>query len=497
MGGSGERWQVGSLAEPVLIVAPDGASLQNLHRSLESPNTLLLSATSSDSALALARKYQPKVAVIDLAFDSRVGLTLCGAIKRNPALPFMAVLLIGNPSLEETAEYRRLLRRPGVFAVSEFAVEGELAGRVQNMINLTRGIRGSPVAIQPSDPVPQKFNHLVGRSPGMLRVYNLLSNAAPTDCSVLILGETGTGKELAARTLHELSDRRRGPYVAVNPAAFNENVVESELFGHEHGAFTGAIKRRMGCLERASGGTLYLDEVDSVPLPVQIKLLRALQERHFERVGGEESVPADFRLVASATGLGQLRSAIGSNAFRSDFFYRLHGVVVPLPPLRERLEDIELLVQHFLERLALKYARPLRLGPHALEPLMRYSWPGNVRELERAVESSVVLSPTDLIESIPLFESGGMSEAVSTIAAADVVVREESGEPITYQMFMERQRASETEFFRRLLEKCSDRREAVRRSGLSRATFYRRLRELGLSGRNPGEGSGGQSLNDD
>jgi two-component system response regulator HydG len=471
--------------EPILIVAPDGASLQTLHRLLESPNTMLLTAHSSDSALTLIRKYQPKVVVIDLAFDSQVGLVLCAALKQQPERPFTAVLLIGAPSLQETAEYRRLLRRPGVFAVSTYAAEGELAGRVQSMINLARGIRQSPVAIDPSDTAPGRFNRLIGRSAAMLRVYSLLNNAAPSDCSVLILGETGTGKELAARTLHELSERRRGPYVAVNPAAFNENMVESELFGHEQGAFTGAIRRRLGCLERANRGTLYLDEVDSVPVPVQIKLLRALQEHRFERVGGEDSVPADFRLVASATGLAQLRDAIGKNAFRSDFFYRLHGVIVQLPPLRERREDIELLVRHFLECLALKYGRPLRLGPHALAPLMRYAWPGNVRELERAVESAVVLSSADLIESIPLFGSGASGETLSPPAFADGgrPQFEYSGqldESLSYRNFMEQQRASELEFFRELLRSSGSRREAVSRSGLSRATFYRRLRELGL-----------------
>ena len=479
--------------EPILIVASDGASLQSLHRLLENPNSLLLTATSGESALALVRKYQPKVVVIDLAFDSHVGLALCGALKQHSELPFIAVLLIGAPSLQHTAEYRRLLRRPGVFAVSTYAAEGELAGRVQSMINLARGIRQSPVAIEPADGAPPRFNHLVGRSPAMLRVYGLLNNAAPSDCSVLILGETGTGKELAARTLHELSERRRGPYVAVNPAAFNENVVESELFGHEQGAFTGAIRRRLGCLERANRGTLYLDEVDSVPVPVQIKLLRALQEHRFERVGGEESVPADFRLVASATGLAQLRSAIGRNAFRSDFFYRLHGVIIPLPPLRERREDIELLVQHFLERLALKYARPLQIGPGALEPLMRHSWPGNVRELERAIESAVVLSPSDVIETIPLFGAGAVAESFAPAepvdtSQPDLDYSSVSSDSLSYRNFMEQQRASELEFFRELLRNSGSRREAVSRSGLSRATFYRRLRELGLVRRSLGQG---------
>ncbi|MGD0072827.1 MAG: sigma-54 dependent transcriptional regulator [Candidatus Binataceae bacterium] len=482
------------VAEPILIVAPDGANLQTLHRLLESSNTLLLTAASSESAFALARKYEPKVAIVDLTFDSGIGLTLCNALKQHPELPFTAVLLIGTPSLQATAEYRRLLRRPGVFAVSTYAAEGELAGRVQSMINLARGIRQSPVSIDPSNPLPSKFKHLVGRSPAMLRVYDLLSNAAPTDCSVLILGETGTGKELAARTLHELSERRRGPYVAVNPAAFNENMVESEIFGHEQGAFTGAVRRRIGCLERANRGTLYLDEVDSVPLPVQVKLLRALQERRFERVGGEDSVPSDFRLVASANGLGQLRSAIGKNAFRSDFFYRLHGVVVQLPPLRERGRDIELLVQFFLENLALKYGRPLCLGPHALEPLMHYSWPGNVRELERSVESAVVLSPSDVIESIPLFEDDHRADEFLPPSFTNGVpphtdFASAPHEALNYQKFLEQQRAGEQKFFRELLQRSGSRQEAARLSGLSRATFYRRLRELGLVRRNLDQGS--------
>jgi two-component system nitrogen regulation response regulator GlnG len=282
--------------------------------------------------------------------------------------------------------------------------------------------------------------------------------------------------------------------VAVKPAAFNENMVESEIFGHEQGAFTGAVRRRIGCLERANRGTLYLDEVDSVPLPVQVKLLRALQERRFERVGGEDSVPSDFRLVASANGLGQLRSAIGKNAFRSDFFYRLHGVVVQLPPLRERGRDIELLVQFFLENLALKYGRPLCLGPHALEPLMHYSWPGNVRELERSVESAVVLSPSDVIESIPLFEDDHRADEFLPPSFTNGVpphtdFASAPHEALNYQKFLEQQRAGEQKFFRELLQRSGSRQEAARLSGLSRATFYRRLRELGLVRRNLDEGS--------
>ena len=485
--------------ESILVLAPDAGALETLQRPLKNGLMLLLGATSADAALALAREHAPKVAVVDLTSEPQASLALADKLTRDISLPFIAVLLIGPVPPSEALEYEGMLRRPGVVTISRRLSHGELAGQVRNLIGLVSRIRQSREAGLP-DPASRGLKHLIGLSPAMIKVYELLSNAAASDCAVLILGETGSGKELAARTLHELSARRHGPYVAVNPAAFNEGTVESELFGHEHGAFTGAIRRRLGCLERANGGTLYLDEVDSVPIPVQIKLLRALQERRFERVGGEESIPVDFRLVASAGGLAQLRSAIERNTFRSDFFYRLHGVVVPLPPLRERVDDIGLLVEHFLEHLALKYGRALRLGPHALEPLTRYSWPGNVRELERAVESAVALSSSDVIDSVPVLGDSGPDASFATAALAGGRMPTDSSvmlsESLSYSTFLNQQRAREAEFFRELLRRCGDRQEAVRQSGLSRATFYRRLRELGLAERNA-NARNGNGLRDD
>jgi len=473
--------------EPILVVAPNAGALETLRRPLKDGRTLLLGATSCDSGLALARKHAPKVAVVDLTSEPQASLALADTLTRDTSLPFIAVLLIGTVPVSERLAYEGMLRRPGVVVISRRLSHGELTGQVRNLISLVTRVRQNGEPRLP-DPGALGLKHLIGRSSAMIKVYELLRNAAASDCAVLILGETGSGKELAARTLHELSARRHGPYVAVNPAAFNEGTVESELFGHEHGAFTGAIRRRLGCLERANGGTLCLDEVDSVPIPVQIKLLRALQERRFERVGGEESIPVDFRLVASATGLAQLRSGIERNTFRSDFFYRLHGVIVPLPPLRERADDIGLLVEHFLERLALKYGRALRPGPHALEPLMRYSWPGNVRELERAVESAVALSSSDVIDSIPVLGDSGLdgSLAATTWAGGRMPTDGSTmlSESLNYSRFLNQQRTREAEFFRELLRRCGDRQEAVRQSGLSRATFYRRLRELGLAERN-------------
>ncbi len=492
--------------DTVIYMGPGTAGANDLRAFLEAKDLQVLTPPTADQAISLAREYEPVMAILDLARDTRERLSLCATLKRETRTPFITVMLIAPPSGVERADLEPLLAQSGYDAVATRPIEpDELYERVQNLINLAHGVRLSGVSPQSASFHLGGLGHLIGRSPAMTRVFKLLSAAAPTDCAVLILGETGTGKELAAKTLHELSKRRDKPYVAVNLAAFNENMVESELFGHEAGAFTGAVKRRIGCLERADGGSLYLDEVDSVPVALQIKLLRALQERRFERVGGEKTIPLDFRLVASATGMAHLRTAIENNGFRRDFFYRLQGVIVPLPPLRERLEDIPLLVGHFLERLAVKYGRRLRLGPNALEVLMRHSWPGNVRELERAVESAVVLSEGNTIESIPVLDEMGEGDwqggSRAAAAPSEAAMRKPAGpvyssDAITaahrpgrpafsaetnYEAFAKHQRDQEAAYFRELLARCKgDRREAVRQSGLSRATFYRRLRILGL-----------------
>ena len=237
---------------------------------------------------------------------------------------------------------------------------------------------------------------IIGDSPPMRRLYALLERVCRTDSTVLLLGESGTGKELVASTIHYQSDRRQGPFVAVNCAALPEGLIESELFGHEKGAFTGANARRAGRFELAHQGTIFLDEIGDVPLPTQVKLLRVLEERAFERVGGGETLEVDVRVVAATN--KDLQAEVRAGRFREDLFYRLNVIPIELPPLRERAEDIPLLVDHFTARFNDRFGRRVRFSSGAVAALCRYGFPGNVRELINLVERAVALADGDTVE---------------------------------------------------------------------------------------------------
>ena len=247
------------------------------------------------------------------------------------------------------------------------------------------------------------FEGMVGRDPEMVRIYRLIGQIAEAPATVLITGESGTGKELIARAVHHQSGRRAAPFVAVNVAAIPDTLLESELFGHEKGAFTGAHARRLGRFELAHGGTVFLDEIGSMRLDLQTKLLRVLQEREIERLGGGRPVPVDVRVLA-ATNIN-LRQAIRDRTFREDLFYRLNVVPIHVPPLRERRVDIPPLVRHFVQKIARESHRDVRgVSPGALDVLTRYDWPGNVRELENVIHRAVVLAsgPVIQLQDVPL-----------------------------------------------------------------------------------------------
>jgi two-component system, NtrC family, response regulator AtoC len=247
------------------------------------------------------------------------------------------------------------------------------------------------------------FDQLVGRSPAMRRVYELVRQIADTTATVLITGESGTGKEMIARAIHRQGVRRDRPFVAINCAALPAELLESELFGHERGAFTGAHARKLGKFEVAHTGTLLLDEVGTLRVDLQPKILRALQEREIERVGGGRAIRVDVRIVAASN--TDLRQAVAAGRFREDLFYRLHVVPIAVPPLRERREDVALLARHFLAKYARQFGKPVTdLSPGALDALERYHWPGNVRELENIVARSVALTSESVVQldQIPL-----------------------------------------------------------------------------------------------
>jgi len=238
---------------------------------------------------------------------------------------------------------------------------------------------------------------IIGKSNGIKDVLSLISKVAQSDVTVLITGESGTGKEMVAQTVYNLSARKGRPFIKLNCAAIPSELLESQMFGHERGAFTGAVSRQEGCFERADTGVMFLDEVADMALVTQTKLLRVLQEQEFERIGGKETIKVDVRIIVATN--KELVDEIKRNRFREDLYYRLNVVEIKIPPLRERTEDIELLVTFFLESFSKKYGKSaLKLSPMSMSILLGYSWPGNVRELRNVIERAVVLSRSELIE---------------------------------------------------------------------------------------------------
>ena len=308
------------------------------------------------------------------------------------------------------------------------------------------------------------FENIIGTSPAMQEVFQTIRQVAPTRATVLIQGESGTGKELVARAIHQCSPRAQGPFVPVHCAALAPTLLESELFGHEKGAFTGAVERRRGRFELADGGTLFLDEVGEIDPALQVKILRVLEERKFERVGGNETVEVDVRLVAATN--RDLKKRVEEGAFREDLFYRLYVINVTLPPLRERDGDIVLLAQHYLKALAAENGKVVKgITPEALEALTTYAWPGNVRELRNVIERMVVLCHGDRlgVRDLPpaLRASGGNT----------------GGGPRSGTALRDAERQLIEDALRRHK---GHRTRAARELGISRRTLHRKLNEFGL-----------------
>jgi DNA-binding NtrC family response regulator len=318
-----------------------------------------------------------------------------------------------------------------------------------------------------------KARPIVGSHPAMVELFKLVSRVAGTKSSVLVIGESGTGKELIARTIHEASPRRDRPFVAVSCTSLSETLLESELFGHVRGAFTGAIERRPGLFLEADRGTVFLDEVGDMSLAMQMKLLRVLQEQEVKPVGGAETVPVDVRVVAATH--RDLETLVREGKFREDLYYRLHVVALRVPPLRERREDIPVLAEHFLKEYAAQSDRPIHgLAPKTLDALSTYQWPGNVRELENAIERAVALAPG------------------TTVEVSDLPERLLLQRPTAAAIESHRDRASLDEMTRRyvldvLSETGGNKTEAARVLGVPRRTLYRMLERYGQG---PGESAG-------
>jgi two-component system response regulator HydG len=386
-----------SQALHVLVVDDEPALRRSLARVLEARGMTVGTAEDGEHALAYIDRSVPDVALVDMMMPGLGGLELLAKIKER-AVAIEVILMTAFADVDSAVSAMRagayhFLTKPFhsndavAHAVLRAAEHRRLADRARQLEQVLLS--------------KERFGEIIGDSPRMLEVYRLIEGVGPTSSTVLILGESGTGKELAARAIHQQSQRAKKPFVAVNCGAIPKELVESELFGHIRGAFTGAQTSRAGLFETADGGTILLDEVGDLPLAAQVKLLRVLQEGEIKRVGADETKTVDVRVLA-ATNI-DLPGRIQAGTFRRDLYYRLNVIAIELPALRDRGDDVLLLANHYLQKFGRSMQRdPKRLGPDAVRALREYDWPGNVRELEHAIEHAMVLSQREIIAASDL-----------------------------------------------------------------------------------------------
>jgi two-component system nitrogen regulation response regulator GlnG len=464
---------------PTLLVIDDEPNvLYSLEKSLRSDTLTVATAQTGRQGIDLVRRQRPDAVLLDVRLGDMSGLDAFDQIRQiDPRLP---VILISAYSTTETAieamkrgafEY---LLKPVDFhqlrAVLGRAIEQDRLARV-------------PAVFADGDGADGDVDCIVGDCPGMQEVYKAIGRFAPQDVTVLIRGESGTGKELVARALYQHSRRAERPFLAINCAAIPETLLESELFGHERGAFTGADRRRIGKFEQAHQGTLFLDEIGDMSAATQAKMLRLLQEQRFERLGGNESVQADVRVLAATN--QDLEEAVAAGRFRQDLLYRLNGFTILLPPLRERRGDVALLAEHFIRCWNRALGRQVRsASPEALRLLEEYGWPGNVRELQSTVRYALVhaagevLTPECLPQTLRGAEPGSPPSAGPLDLASLVAGLLRNGETEVYRKAaLEADRVILGAVLRHVR---GNQVQASELLGISRTTLRARLRALGM-----------------
>ena len=379
-------------AQRVLIVEDDESARLGLTELVRTWGFIVTAAADGEQAMTAVTEFRPTIVVSDLVMPRMDGLQLLAALGDDLSHLYF-VLLTAQGTVETAVDALKrgaedYLTKPVDPQRLRHLLErlSELSAARRENTDLRRRLREEG-----------RFGRMVGASREMRKVYNVVEQAAPTTASVLIIGESGTGKELVAQTLHQLSPRTQQPYVAINCAAIPETLLESEIFGHEKGAFTGAYERRAGCFELADRGTLFLDEIAEMVPATQVKLLRVLQERRFRRLGGRAEQDVDVRVIAATN--AEPSEAVRTGKLREDLYYRLNVFTIALPPLRDRREDLPLLVQTFLDEFNQRDEKAVKaIDPEAMRRLEAYAWPGNVRELRNVIERAVILAKGDFIE---------------------------------------------------------------------------------------------------
>lgn len=398
-----------------ILVADDDATHREVLRTLlEEWGYAVREAVDGEHAVALCREQPFDLVLMDVRMPKKSGLEALKEIKvHNPAVP----VLIMTAFSEVAAAVEAI--KSGAYDYLTKPLDFEKLKVVLRNVFAHVGLIRENATLSRSLAATEAQTGMVGRSESMRALWEMVRTIAPTDATVLITGESGTGKELVAKAVHAASRRARGPFVAVNCAALTESLLASELFGHEKGAFTGADKKHEGHFLKADGGTIFLDEIGEMPLSMQVKLLRVIQEREVLSVGGNKAVPVDVRIIAATN--RDLAKEVAAGTFRQDLYYRLNVVTLALPPLRERADDIPLLAQHFMARFADKNNKNIKgFTPGAMDRLVRYAWPGNVRELENVIERASILllgehiSERELPERFAASQGDALTDALTT-----------------------------------------------------------------------------------
>lgn len=466
---------------PLLLVIDDEESiLHAFRRAFQRPDIELLTASAGLEGLQVVADHQPDVVVLDINLPDMSGLDVFRQIQAQDArIP--VIFITGHGTTDTAIEAMKLGAFDYLLKPLELAPLETLVERAFEISRLMRVPARTEIE-GPSDGA----DIIVGRCPAMQEVYKSIGRIAPQEVTALIMGETGTGKELVARAIYQHSRRASGPFLAINCAAIPENLLESELLGHEKGAFTGADRRRIGKFEQCSGGTLFLDEIGDMTPLTQAKILRVLQDQQFERVGGNETIKTDVRIIAATN--RDLQRMIADNSFRSDLYYRLSVFTITLPPLRERGEDLMLLVQYFLDRYGLELGKEIvQTSPEAVEMLRRYSWPGNLRELQSVIKQALLKStgPVLLPEFLPQFVEAGTHSQVETPGTVpselDRLIEDglRSNAPDLYEsVLIQVKRRLLT---RALQETGGNQLRAAKVLGISRSTLRNDLKSLGIS----------------
>jgi two-component system nitrogen regulation response regulator GlnG len=465
--------------QSLLIIDDEPNVCYTLEKILSSAKVKVLTASTAGDGLDAVRRESPDAVLLDVRLPDMSGLDAYRQIRQIDArLP--VIIITAHGTTDTAIEAMKL----GAFDYLLKPLDLEqLRDVVAKAIRLSQ-ISRTPAMYDASEPPHVESDQLVGNSPPMQELYKSIGRIAPQDVTVVIFGESGTGKEMVARAIYQHSRRSRAPFLAINCAAIPESLLESELFGHERGAFTGAERRRIGKFEQADGGTVFLDEVGDMAPATQAKLLRLLQEKQLERVGGNTMIPTDIRLIAATN--QDLESLVAAGRFRQDLFYRLNVLTIRIAPLRERLDDMPLLVNYFLGRMNRELDRHVHtVSPEAMQLLKQHNWPGNVRELQSVIKHALIHAPGDILspDCLPAHlrepNAGSQPPATGDLEIGQMVreLLDKNRGNVYYHV----QAAVDRVVLNAVLEHVKGNQvEAAETLGISRNTLRSKLRSLGL-----------------